>query len=98
MPWYRCMIRGENFPGQVIGEPGRVGFFLIRFVEAEDAASAESSALHLLRAEPKLAPPPGHTPKGDARVYFEHIEELALGAVPPVQPGFAWYRMEGADP
>jgi hypothetical protein len=72
--WFRCFIRGENFPGQLIGEPGLVGFYVTRFVEAVDVAAAESIALRALRAEPKLAAPPGHTPTGRARVFFEYLE------------------------
>lgn len=97
MAWYRCFIRGENFPGQLIGEAGPVGFYVTRFVEAADPVAAEAAALQALKAEPKLAPPPGCTPTGQAQVFFEEIEELAAEQVPAVQPGFAWHPMEDED-
>jgi hypothetical protein len=93
MAWFRCLIRGENFPGQMIGEAGPVGFYVTRFVEAADTTEAEAAALRALRAEPKMTPPPGHTPSGQARVFFEVVEEVAAADVPPVQTGFAWHPM-----
>lgn len=93
MAWFRCFICGENFPGQMIGDAGPVGFYVTRFVEAADATEAEAAALRALRAEPKMAPRSGHTPFGQARVFFEVVEELAAVEVPRVQPGFAWHRM-----
>ena len=59
MAWFRCFIRGEDFPGQVVGESGPVGFYVTRFVEAADAREAEAIAFRSLRAQPKLAPPTG---------------------------------------
>ena len=97
MAWFQCFIRGENFPGQLIGEPGPVGFYVTRFVEAADPEAAEAAALRGLRAEPKLAPPSGFIPMGQTRVFFEEITEPAAEQVPAVQPGFAWHPMEDAD-
>lgn len=93
MAWFRCFIRGENFPVQLVGGGGPLGFYVTRFVDASDAESAEVAALQGLRAEPKLAPPPGYVPSGEARVFFEEIVELAAERVPEVQPGFVWYPM-----
>jgi hypothetical protein len=93
MAWFRCFIRGEYFPGQLVGVAGPVGFYVTRFVEADDEAAAELSALQGLQAEPKLTPPPGYTPSGQTRVFFEEIEAVAAEQVPTVQPGFVWYPM-----
>ncbi len=103
--WYRCFIRGENFPGSLAGFAARVegatavgphesvGFFVTRFVEADSVEQAEENALILLRAEPKLAPPPGYTPTGKARVFVEEVSEVEVGAVPDPQPGFSFFPM-----
>ena len=48
MAWFRCFIHGENFPGELIGSAVPVGFYVIRFVEADDAAEAETLALRAL--------------------------------------------------
>lgn len=93
MAWFRCFIRGENFPGRLVGLPGPVGFYTTRFVEAADARGAESASLQALLGEPKLALPAGCQPSGMARVFFEEIEEVSADSVPAVQPGFAWYPM-----
>ena len=41
MPLFRCSIRGENFPGELIGLTTAVGFHATRFVDAESATEAE---------------------------------------------------------
>jgi len=95
MPWFRCFIRGENFPGELAGETGLIGFYTTRFVEAASAQQAESLVLEQLRAEPKLAPPAGYKPTGITRVFFEKIAEVAADQVPARQQGFVWYPMDG---
>ena len=97
MPWFRCLVRGENFPGQMIGRSEPVGFYVNRFIDAANPHEAELSALQSLRAEPKLAPPPGYEPSHECRVYFEEIEELTVDEVPAMQPGLVWYAMEDKD-
>ncbi|HEY1189613.1 MAG TPA: hypothetical protein VGE74_18345 [Gemmata sp.] len=97
MAWFRCFIRGENFPGELIGAAGPVGFYATRFVEAASPEAAEGAVLQALKAEPNLAPPPGYTPSGQARVFFEEIEEVVGELAPSVPPGFAWHPMEGAN-
>jgi hypothetical protein len=87
--WFRCLFRGENFPGALAGEPGLVGFFITRFVEASNAEAAEALAVDALRAEPKLA-----LPSGIACVYLEEIGEIRPDQVPAQRPGFAWFPME----
>src|SRR5579884_539933 len=97
MAWFRCLIRGEHFPGELAGEAQPVGFYVTRFVEAPDLEAAKIAVLQTLRADSKLAPPPGFTPTGQSRVFFEEIVELAAEQVPAVQPGFVWYPMQDAD-
>jgi hypothetical protein len=94
MASYRCLIRGENFPGQLAGQAGLVGFYLTRFVEAESPAGAEAAALEGLRSERKLVPPPGYKRTGQAQVFFEEIAEAVPGEMPEGEPGFVWFPME----
>jgi hypothetical protein len=92
--WFRCFFRGENFPGQLAGVTGLVGFFVTRFVEAASAEEAESLLVAELRAEPVLAKPAGYEPSGIACVYLEEIDEIRAEQVPSPPPGFAWFPME----
>jgi hypothetical protein len=99
LAWFKCFIRGENFPGALAGISGLVGFYTTRFVEAADASEAEAHALDELRGEPRLSPPPGYQPTGIAKVFFEEISELPGSKVRDPQPGFVWYPMDAdADP
>jgi len=103
--WYRCLIRGEHFPGSLAGSAAvvgnaravapqdPVGFFVTRFVEADSVEQAEQNALLMLRAEPKLAAPAGYTPTRKARVFFESISEVEAREVPDPQPGIVFYPM-----
>jgi hypothetical protein len=97
MPWFRCFIRGEHFPGSMIGMPHPVGFYVTRFVQAGNEEQAEHRALEVLRADPKIAPPPGFRATDKTRVFFEAIEAVPAEAVPDLQPGFVWYPMESAS-
>src|SRR5262245_9321081 len=97
VPWFKCSIRGENFPGQLIGIEGLLGFYTTRFVEANDPEAAKTDVLRRLLTDPKLAPPSGYTPTEKAKLHFDQIEEIAAELVPPVQPGFAWHPMKVAD-
>lgn len=94
MPWYRCLIRGEHFPGRLIGQSQSVGFYVTRFVEAADPATAETIALQMLRADPKLAPPTRFQPSGREQVFVEEIEACSAAEVPSVLPGFAWFPID----
>jgi hypothetical protein len=98
LAWYRCFIRGENFPGDLVGEGELLGFYVTRFVEAGSETEAESTALQALRSEPKLARPP-ELNRADplARVYFEEICEVLPALVPNPQPGFSWYPMKPTE-
>jgi hypothetical protein len=99
LAWFRCFVRGENFPGALAGISGLVGFYMTRFVEAADANEAEGRTLDLLRGEPRLSSPPGCQPTGIAQVFFEEIHELPDSKVPDPEPGFVWYPMDAdSDP
>ena len=93
MPWYRCTIEGQGFPGSLIGKPGLVGFFVTRFVKAPSAEEAESLSLAELRREDRFRIPSAGLQPPDARVFFAEILEIEPSVVPPVTPGLVWYEM-----
>jgi len=97
VPWFKYLISGENFCGELIGREMLLGFYTTRFIEALDAGSAESRALERLQTDPNLAPPPGFAPTVQAKVYVQEVEEVGADVVPATQPGIVWYRMENVD-
>ena len=97
MPVFRCRVRGERFPGALAGEPGPVGFYTTRYVQAPSAEAAESAALTQLRAEPGFARVRPEEWTEAAQVFFERIEQvggLAADASPAPGRGFTFFRME----
>ena len=91
MAWFKCLIEGENFPGNLIQQEGLVGFFTTRCVEAETADEAEMRALASLRQEALFDLGGAAGPK-DARVYFNTIVEIDE-PLPP-HSGATWFQME----
>ena len=92
MPLFRCFIRGENFPGTLVGKREPIGFYTTRFVDAQSPEQAEMLAVDLLRNDEDLEVPPEHRTQ-DARVYFEKIEELPAEADRSPNKGFTFFTM-----
>ena len=97
MSWFKCFILGENFPGELIGENGLIGFYTTRFVESENKDSAETIALNLLRNDPKFATITATQTSAKPMVYFEDISEVTPDQIPNPQPGFAFYLIQPVD-
>jgi len=96
MPWYRCLVAGENFPW-VRAETGRVelmGFYATRWVEAAGPEEAELKVLEMMRAEDTFQPPEGQPKPKDAKVFFEEIVEVAG---PRTQGGATWFPMNEGE-
>ncbi len=91
MPWFKCFIEGENFPGALIGKSQPVGFYTTRCVEASSADEAELIALDTLRREPAFDIPVDQRPK-DARVYFTEIVETH--GPDGANAGATWFVMD----
>lgn len=94
MNWYRCLIRGENFPGALIGEAHPIGFFTTRYVEALTPDAAEMKALSNLKLHPSLQLPKGVNKPKNARVYFEEIVEVSADEVTDTDMGFSFHAMD----
>jgi hypothetical protein len=93
MPWYKCFIAGENFPGAIIGESNTIGFYTTRFVEAKSPEEAETRALANLKNEQTFSLPPGVARPSNAKVYFENIEEVESSEVNETNLGFSFFVM-----
>jgi len=93
MPWYKCSITGENFPGILVGINGDVGFYTTRFVEAPSANEVEPLALSNLKNEAALTLPEGIAKPTNARVFFENIEQVDMSELPSQKPGLVFFIM-----
>jgi len=93
MPLFRCSIRGENFPGELIGQKTAIGFQATRFVDAKSAEEAERIAVAALREEAALTVTSEPRVK-NAKVYFESIEEVPSGTERVPNEGFSFFSMD----
>lgn len=92
MPRYRCLIRGENFPGDLLGEASPIGFHTTRFVDADGPEQAEMLALDALRGEDFFNVPSEKRSK-NAKVFFEEITEVAPDTERAPDSGFSFFVM-----
>ncbi|MFT3898062.1 MAG: hypothetical protein QM719_10285 [Thermomonas sp.] len=90
MPLFRCLIRGDNFSGKLIGKKKPIGFYTTRFVEAETSKEAELLALELLKNDPNLEVAPKYRTE-DARVFFEKIDEVPQDTKRVPNNGFTFF-------
>ena len=72
MAWYQCRIRGENFPGILLGKKEPIGFYTTRVVEAESPQDAEVKALAELKGDKSLDVPK-IMKRGEARVFLRRF-------------------------
>jgi hypothetical protein len=93
MPLFRCSIRGENFPGELIGLTVAVGFNATRYVDAESAEQAEGIAVTALRQDAALTVTSEPRVK-NAKVYFESIEEVPADTERVPNTGFTFFSMK----
>lgn len=92
MQVYRVVLHGQNFPGTILGEAGRIGFYTTRFVDAEDPNAAEKAALALLRSDSSLNVSADHRAL-DARVLIEELAEVPAETERIPDAGFTFYPM-----
>lgn len=92
MPLFRCFIRGDNFPGMLLGQQEPIGFYTTRFVEAETPEQAELLAVDLLRVDSSLDVPQEHRTH-DSKVYFENIDEVPAETERKPNKGFTFFTM-----
>lgn len=94
MALFRCSIRGENFPGELIGQSAAIGFHATRFIDAPSAAEAERLVVAALRQDAALTVAVEPRTK-NAKVYFDSIEEVPPGTDRLPNSGFSFFAMQG---
>ena len=91
MPTYEVEVNGRNFLLEVDGVPARVGFYILRYVDAESAQEAAQAAVQGIWKHESLAnvlndrsDPP--------RIYAEDIIELSEVPEPDeIELGLSFY-------
>jgi len=93
MIWLKCLIRGDNFPGVLVGQDHLVGFYTTQFVQADSAENAELQALQLLKAHESLQFSEEVRSASTATIHFEEIVEVGESEVNDQQPGLSIFPM-----
>lgn len=95
MPNYRCLIRGYDFPGEVVGAAGLHGFWTTRWVHALTVKRAELHAINAVWRDPKIVPN-GYQLPGRPHLRVETIERIEK--LPRSRGGGAtWFVEEGQE-
>ncbi len=94
MPWYRCRMVGENFPGALLDTTTPVGFYATRFVEADSPEDAETQALSNLSKELNIWLPMSVDRPANAEVVVESIEEVEHAETGEESRGFSFFISE----
>ncbi len=76
MPFYRVMLRGENFVMNLNGEPRQFGFYTRRFVRARSENEAEHDAVALIKNDESLKRSVLNHRDDPPMIYLEEMEKL----------------------
>ena len=97
MPKYSVMINGENFLLCLDGEEKKMGFYVVRYVEADCPENAELAAVKLVRGIGRLRAITRNTPDDPPMMYLEEMHELAsFDDIENLEPGLGFY-VEGEE-
>lgn len=95
MPWYRAMVRGENFFMRLKGEIKRYGFYTTRFVEASRREDAEHDALDRIKNDAELRAAVLNPDNIAPELFIEELVEVEADNVPENKgAGFSFYPGE----
>lgn len=93
MAWFRCLVRGQNFPLMLEGKNKHWNFYATRFVEAPDEDGAEKKLVALLRADSDIQVPKDVPGRERARIYIEELVEVDRPNGP--KAGFTFFDDDG---
>jgi hypothetical protein len=92
MAKFAVMLVGENFLLDFDGSVQRMGFYVTRYVEADDPHQAELTAVDLIREDPKLKGVPLNSRDDPPRLHVEEISTLdSFDGVTNRRPGFVFF-------
>lgn len=88
---FRVFLEGGNFLIRLDGRRRRFGFFVTRFVEAQDEADAATRSVRLLWDELSRKGGVLNDAADAPRIVVDRIEEIDPADKPDTNPGFAWF-------
>ncbi|MGO9691383.1 MAG: hypothetical protein ACLP2X_23010 [Syntrophobacteraceae bacterium] len=91
MPWYRVLIRGENFFMRLDGNVRRYGFYTSRLIEAPSLAELERYAVDHIQNDAQLRSQVLNSPDTPPEIYIEELMEVAPDTIPESQGSFAFF-------
>lgn len=94
MPFFRILVRGENFRMNVSGSVGTFGFYTTRFVEVENPETVENEAVAAIRTDPELTCAVLNNRDNPPRIFIEEIEQIPQSDIPDVAQGFTFFVTE----
>lgn len=93
MKIFKCFIRGEGFPGLVVGVSGSVGFYTTHYVRASDESEIESIVWQNMLNDERLSPILAPCDLSEIKVTLEEIEGVPEDDFNRELQGFVWYEM-----
>lgn len=98
MPKYRVTINGRNYLIPVDEDVKRMGFYKTYFLEAENPADAENSAVQRIIDDPKWNGKIHNTEDDRPMMFLESIAEIeTFHEVPSREQGYVLYPEDGSD-
>ena len=92
------MLEGQNFLLEVEGTIQKLGFYVTRFVEAENQEEAELLAVQQIREDEKLTRNVRNIETDPPMIYLESIDELtSFEGVELPGTGYTFYPGDGDD-
>jgi hypothetical protein len=94
VPWFRVLVRGENFQMKLSGTVGTFGFFATRFVEVESPEAVESAAVDVIRKDPELKGTVLNDMSNPPMVFVDEIKQVSQSAVQKEIHGFTFFAAD----
>ncbi|MDT4331833.1 hypothetical protein ACQE3E_12130 [Methylomonas sp. MED-D] len=92
---YEVIINGQNFLMEVDGKIERMGFYVTRYVEADNHEEAELKAVYLVRNIERLKGAHLNTEDDPPMLYLEEMYEIEnFDGLETLEPGIAFYNDE----
>jgi hypothetical protein len=94
MPCYRCLLQGENFPGESQSFDELMGFYTNRFVQASDPDAAVRMVMEQIVQDSRIIHLQDVINSGpnNPAIYIERVWEI--DQLPSITlQGFIWYPM-----